>query len=36
MAFFHAQHVLGFHAEVADAEFGSGSLEHIPDRLHVG
>jgi hypothetical protein len=25
VAFFHAQHVLGFHAEVADAEFGSGS-----------
>jgi hypothetical protein len=36
VAFFHAQHVLGLHAEVADAEFGTGFLEHVPHGLHVG
>ena len=36
MAFFHAQHVLGLHTEVADAEFGACLFEHVPHGLHVG
>ncbi len=33
---FHAQHILGFHPEIADRKFLTRLLKHDPDRLHVG
>ena len=36
VTFFHAQHILGFQSEMADAEFFTGLCQQIPDGLHIG